>query len=71
MNLVEDKTLSSLRSPHAYYSGRIIICWEIPIYKKVVFLIAPARKKWGYYYYYDTIWCKCGGKCGYMWGNDI
>ena len=47
MNLVEDKTLSSLRSPHAYYSRRMIICWEIPIYKKVVFLIAPARKKWG------------------------
>jgi len=31
----------------------------------------PARKKWGSWYHYDTIWCKYGGKCVYMWRNDI
>jgi len=78
MNLVEDISLSSLRSSFttlrntlrslpAYYSGQYIICWEIPLYKKVVFLIASERKKWGSYYHHDTIWCMYGGKCVYKW----
>ena len=47
MNLVEDISLSSFHSLPAYYSGQYIICWEIPLHKKVVFLIASERKKWG------------------------